>query len=59
MFGDEVDYTWWIVPSIGIGVLWLSENTGGHLVFPDGRLLLICTKRDVGATTRRAQNPGK
>lgn len=54
---DEVGFTRWIVPSMSVGVLWLSENTGGHLVFSDRWFLLICAKRNVGATTWRAQNP--
>lgn len=55
----KFDFTWWVVPSISIWVLWLSKNIGGHLVFPDRWLLLICTKWNVGAATGRAQNPGK
>lgn len=57
MFAVAIDCTWWVVPSISIGVFWLSENTGGHLVFPGRRLLLVCTQCDVGGATRRAQNP--
>lgn len=59
IFGDEADCTWWVVPSISIGVLRLCKNTGGHLVFPDGSFLLICTEWNVGGATRRAQNPEK
>lgn len=43
-FGDKSNCTWRVVSTIGIGVLWLSKDTGGHLVFPNRRLLLISTK---------------
>lgn len=51
--------TWRVVPAISIGVLGLSKNTRGHLIFADGWLLLLCTKGDIGATTRRTQNSAK
>lgn len=57
-FGDKSNCTWRVVSTIGIGVLWLGKDTGGHLVFPDRRLLLIGTQGDIGAAARRAQNPG-
>lgn len=50
--------TWWVVPPVSVWVFWLSENTRGHLVFSHWRLLLICTKSNVGAATRRTQDPG-
>lgn len=33
--------SWWVVPSIGLTVLWLSQNTGSHLVFLGRKLLLL------------------
>ncbi|TNN48503.1 hypothetical protein EYF80_041291 [Liparis tanakae] len=42
-----------------VPVLRLSEDTGGHLVFPDRRLVFVCTKREVGGAARRAQDPEK
>lgn len=54
----DVSDTWWVIPPISIGVLRLSKNTRGHLVFPD-RFFLICTKCNVGSTTRGTQHPEK
>lgn len=51
---DWWDCTWWVVPAVSIGVLWLCKNTRGHLVSPDRRLLLFSSKWNIGAAARRA-----
>lgn len=42
---------------MSVWVIWFSEDVGGHLVFAIGGLFLIIAKRDVGGSSRGAQDP--
>jgi len=49
---------WWVVPPVGVGVVWTGEDVGHHLVLALGGGVIVCAEGDVGGPARRPQHPG-